>query len=275
MRKLLCTLLALLMVCGCSSSNNESNGGNEKETFVVGMECNYAPFNWTDSSSNSYNYPESTGSYCDGYDVQIAKKIADGLDRDLVIMKLDWDALQPALSSETIDAIIAGMTATPERAENAEFTTPYYQSEMVMIVLKDSELANATSINDFSGHKVLGQLNTMYDTVIDQIPNVTHLTPLESYPYMIASLLNGEAEALTAETPVGQGAVAAHPELALVTFAAGQGFNIDMSETSVSIGVAKGNIELLNQVQAVLDTISEDERTQLMADATSRQPANE
>ena len=273
MRKLLCTLLALLMITGCSSEGG--NTQNDDNTFVVGMECNYAPFNWTDASSNSMNHPESTGSYCDGYDVQIAKKIAEGLGQELVIMKLDWDALQPALATDTIDAIIAGMTATPERAENDEFTTPYYHSEMVMIVLKNSELANATSINDFSGHKVLGQLNTMYDTVIDQIPNVDHLTPLESYPYMIASLLNGEAEALTAETPVGQGAIAAHPELALVTFAPGKGFNIDMSETSVSIGVKKGNLDLLNKVQNVLDTITEEERTQMMKDATSRQPSND
>ena len=275
MKKLLLTLAVVFTAClgGCSTATVEP--ASPEDQFVVGMECAYAPFNWTESKKTETNYPiDGTKLYAEGYDVQIAKKIADGLNQELVIMKLDWDALQPALSTNTIDAIIAGMTATPERAENAEFTTPYYQSEMVMIVLKNSELANATSINDFSGHKVLGQLNTMYDTVIDQIPNVQHLTPLESYPYMIASLLNGEAEALTAETPVGQGAIAAHPELALVTFAEGQGFNIDMSETSVSIGVKKGNIDLLNQVQAILDTISESERTQMMKDATSRQPSN-
>ena len=273
MKKLLCTLLALLMVCGCSNGNK--NNDTNDNTFVVGMECNYAPFNWTDASSNDMNHPETNGNYCDGYDVQMAKKIAEGLNKDLVIMKLDWDALQPALSEGAIDAIIAGMTATPERAENAEFTTPYYQSEMVMIVLKDGPLANATSLADFSGHKVLGQMNTMYDTVIDQIPNVVHLTPLENYSYMIASLLNGDAEALTAETPVGQGAVFAHPEFSLVTFEDGKGFNIDMSETSVSIGVQKGNMELLNQIQNVLNTISEADRIQMMKDATNRQPAND
>lgn len=272
MRKLLALALsALLVLSGCGSSNDNQN---ETNTLRVGMECNYAPFNWTDASSNSYNIKEATGGYCDGYDVQIAKRIAEQLNMELEIVKLDWDALQPALSTNTIDAIIAGMTATPERDANGDFTTPYYQSEMVMIVLADSDLASATTLDDFSGRKVLGQLNTMYDDVIDQIENVIHLVPLESYPYMIASLLNGEAEALTAETPVGVGAVAAHPELALVEFEDGQGFDIDLSETSVSICVREGNTELLNSIQNALDSISEEERNTLMNEATLRQPAN-
>ena len=134
---------------------------------------------------------------------------------------------------------------------------------------------NATSLSDFSGRNVLGQLNTMYDTVIDQIPNVNHMVPLESYSYMIASLINGEAGALTAETPVGQGAIAAHPELALVEFEDGKGFVLDPSETSVSIAVKKGNTELLNEISNALATISEEERVTMMSDATSRQPSGE
>lgn len=264
----------LLGACGGNDSNNDAeNSGNEKLT--VGMECNYAPFNWTDPQSNDFNVEIGAGEYCDGYDVQIAKNIADALGRDLVIAKMDWDSLEPSLKSGSIDAIIAGMTDTKDRRENADFTTPYYQSKMAMIVLKDGKYANAKTLDDFSGATVQGQLNTMYDTVIDQIPNVNHAQPLETYPYMIAALKSGTVDALTAETPVALGAAAAHPELAVVEFEDGKGFQIDLSDTAVSIAVKKGNTELLNSIQEALDKMDENTRTTMMEDATKRQPAEE
>ncbi len=275
--KKLWSLLALAMVlsaCG-NSGNNADDGESGKTKLVVGMECNYAPFNWTDTDSNEFNLAVEAGGYCDGYDVQIAKSIADSMGRELVISKMDWDSLEPSLNSGAIDAIIAGMTDTAKRRENADFTTPYYQSKMAMIVLKDGAYANAKALDDFAGATVQGQLNTMYDTVIDQIPNVNHAQPLENYPYMIAALKSGTVDALTAETPVALGAVAAHPELAMVEFEDGKGFQIDLSDTAVSIGVKKGNTELLNEIQKALDELSEDTRKQMMEDATTRQPAGE
>ena len=107
---------------------------------------------------------------------------------------------------------------------------------------------------------------------VDQIPGVNHMTPLASYPLMVLSLQNGEADALTAELPVATGVVTSNPNLAIVRFAEGQGFQAD---TTVSIAVKKGNTQLLNEVQAALDTIDTDTRNQWMTDAVSRQPANE
>ena len=270
MKKLMTLVLTVAMLAGCSSTPTTEEGN----TLTVGMECNYAPFNWTDVTANDDNVSIGSVGYCDGYDVQIAKHVADAMGRELVISKMDWDALEPSLSSGNIDAIIAGMTDTEERRQNADFTTPYYQSEMVMIVRKDSNFVNAKTLAEFDGAKIQGQMNTMYDTVIDQIPNVQHQTPLENYPYLIASLNSGAVDGITAETPVGLGAVAAHPDLALVVFNEGEGFQIDISDTAVSIAVKKGNSELLDAIQKALDGINEDTRAQLMEEATSRQPAN-
>lgn len=270
MKRLGCLLAIGLLLTGCGST-----GGDEAEKFTVGMECNYAPFNWTDAQASDLNVEVAAGGFCDGYDVQIARNIADSLGKELVISKMDWDSLEPSLNSGSIDAIIAGMTDTEERRQNADFTTPYYQSKMAMIVLKDGAYANATSLADFSGSTVQGQLNTLYDKVIDQIPGVTHAQPLESYPYMIAALKSGTVDALTAETPVALGAIAAHPDLAIVEFTEGNGFQIDLSDTAVSIAVKKGNTELLNNIQKALDGLDEDTRKQMMEDATKRQPASE
>ena len=285
-RRFLAAILAaaatLSLLAGCGGNNGGSSapasgndGGStapaEKKTFTVGMECNYAPFNWTQVESDEFSVPLESAGHAGGYDVMMAKTLADKMGMELVIKKLSWEGLEPAVTSGEIDAIIAGMTATPERKENADFTTPYYESEMVCIVRGDDALANATSLADFTGKNVQGQQNTLYDDIIDQIPSVNHMTPLQSYPLMVVSLQNGEADALTAELPVATGVVTSNPSLSIVRFEAGKGFEAD---TTVSIAVKKGNTELLNSIQAALDTIDTDTRNQWMTDAVSRQPAN-
>lgn len=266
----LAAMMALMMLAGCGGNGNSNSGGTK--TFTVGMECNYAPFNWTQVESDDYSVALEGAGYAGGYDVMMAKTLAEKMGATLVIKKLAWEGLEPAVTSGEIDAIIAGMTATPERKENADFTTPYYESEMVCIVRADDPLAGASSLADFTGKNVQGQQNTLYDEIIDQIPGVNHMTPLASYPLMVLALQNGDADALTAELPVATGVVTSNPNLAIVRFADGQGFEAD---TTVSIAVKKGNTELLNSIQAALDTIDADTRNQWMTDAVSRQPANE
>ena len=267
--KKLFVLLILMLLCGCSSSAPASESSN---VLRVGMECDYAPFNWTQVKSSDTAVQISSVDYADGYDVVIASMIAKELGMDVEIVKTDWDSLIPSLNAGAIDCIIAGMTETPERAEEVNFTTPYYESQMVVIVRKDSDLVNIDDIQQLSGRKVLGQTNTTYDEIIDQINGVDHVTPLDTYPRMILSLTSGEVDAITAELPVANGVVAANPDLAIVQFAQGKGFVVD---TSVSIAVAKENTELLNNIQTALDKISEDQRLQLMSAAVERQPAVE
>lgn len=276
MRRIIGSILVLLMLVGCTSTTPEGNNGDateKREVLVVGMECNYAPFNWSQAEQTELAQPISSVDFCDGYDVAIALNIAEQLDMDLEIKAIAWEGLIVALDNGTIDAIIAGMTQTPERSEAVNFTTPYYESQMVMIVRSsDEDLVNATSIQDFSGRKVLGQTNTIYDEIIDQIEGVNHVVPLTTYPRMVLSLQEGEVDALTSELPVAQGVVAANPNLSIVTFEEGLGFEAD---TTVSIAVAKENTDLLNAIQNALNNISEEERIQLMKDATERQPAAE
>lgn len=269
MKKLLSALLVLLMCVGCSSNNSSDEQTN---VLKVGMECDYAPFNWTTVTAGDYTQPINSVDYADGYDVVMASKIAEQLGMQVQIVKLDWDALIPSLNSGEIDLIIAGMTDTPERRQSISFTTPYYESQMTIIVKKGSGLENITDIQELSGKNVMGQLGTTYDEIIDQIDGVNHLDPKTSYPEMIPDLSAGIADALTAELPVAIGICAANDEFTYVTFEDGYGFDVD---TSVSIGLRKEDSDLLKQVQAALDTISEEERLQLMLEATDRQPATE
>ena len=275
MKKLLAAIaVGTFALAGCSGSGADSA---QDDTFTVGMECGYQPFNWQTSDAQTDSAVEISGGggYCDGYDVMMSQAIADELGQKLEVKKISWDGLQPALDSGEIDAIVAGMTASDEREEGIDFTTPYYESEgMVMIVRADSEMANYTDIQDFSGHKVIGQKNTNYDTVIDQIEGVDHQTPLATYPELVAALQNGVADGITAEMPVAEGVVAANPGLAIVKFEDGHGFEVD---TTVSIGLKEGtrDSDFFKSVQDALDSISQDTRNEYMKTAVENAPTEE
>ena len=119
-----------------SETPEETNG-----VLRVGMECAYAPFNWTDMSEPSIgavaiSSQGSEGMYANGYDVQIAQYIANKLGMKLEVYAITWDGLLPALQSGTVDAIIAGMSPTAEREEEIDFTDVYYSSNLVVIYKK-------------------------------------------------------------------------------------------------------------------------------------------
>ena len=267
--KLLVSLGLVVGLVGCGPKPQE------KTQFVVGMECAYAPFNWQTAQATDSSVSLGNMGYADGYDVQIAKRIADDLGLELVIKKVSWDGLILALESEEIDAIIAGMTATPDREEGVDFTTPYYDSQgMIMIVRKDSEMASYTDIQQFSGKTVVGQKATSYDDVIDQIDGVIHATPKATYPEMVVALQQGDVDGITAEMAVAEGVLAANPDLTVVRFAEGKGFEAD---TTVSIGLKEGSrgSDFFNSVQASLDKISLETRAQLMSNAVLNQPVED
>ena len=205
----------------------------------------------------------------------LVTRIADDLGKELVIKKISWDGLSVALESGEIDAIIAGMTANETREEGIDFTTPYYDSEgMIMIVRKDGEEAKFTDIQQFSGKNVVGQKGTNYDDVIDQIKGVHHATAKATYPEMVVALQQGDVDGITAEMAVAEGVVSANKDLTIVHFDEGKGFECD---TTVSIGLKEGtrDSEFFKQVQASLDKITPEERKQLMTEAVNRQPAGE
>lgn len=278
MKKLVCLAAAALLFAGCGSSADSAQSSSEnqgKDTFVVGMECDYAPFNWQTAEGTDTSAELGGGAgYCDGYDVRVSKALADEMGKTLVVKKINWDGLQPALESGDIDAIVAGMTASDEREEGIDFTTPYYESEMVMIVPKDSEAAGFTDIQQFSGWKVIGQKNTNYDTIIDQINGVDHVTPKAKYPELILALQTGEAQAITAELPVAKGIVESNPDLTYITFEDGKGFDVD---TSVSIGLKNNtrDSESFKSVQNALDSIDQKTREDWMIESVNTAPTGE
>lgn len=267
---LLVILLAVICLTGCG-------GGSSSNTkkFVVGMECGYAPFNWTETVKTDTNVPISNlgnGAYAEGYDVQVAKIIADELGLELEIKALAWDALIQNLNTGAIDMIIAGMSPTAERLETIDFTASYYESTHVLLVKKDSQYASAATLAEFAGAKVIGQTGTIYADLVPQAVAAGAVAGnnLSTVPLIVQAILNDTVDATIVEEPVAKGICSQHSNLTYVVLT--DGFEVAEEDKIVSIGVRK-NYELTSQINDVLkNVLTESVRVQLMEQAIAKAP---
>lgn len=268
---LMLVLILALAGCGSSDSDKSESSGDSKDTFTVGMEAGYPPFNWTQQDDSNGAVKIKDGSeYAGGYDVAIAQKVADKLGKELVIVKTEWDGLVPALTSGKIDAIVAGMSPTKERLKTIDFSDVYYTSNLVMVVKKGGKYENATSLADFNGAKITAQLNTFHYSVIDQIDGVKKQTAMDNFPAMRVALESGKIDGYVSERPEGVSASTANDNFAMVEFT--DGFKTSKEDTAIAVGLQQGS-DLKAKVNEALKEISEDDRTKLMDEAIANQPA--
>ena len=288
-KKLLSVLLSAAMVltlAGCGSGAETAAGAAEETTeasgteadaaegskvLKVAMECGYAPYNWTQPDDANGAVPINDSSdYAYGYDVMIAKKIADTLGYELQIVKLDWDALIPAVQSGTVDCVIAGQSTTAERLEMVDFSKPYYYATVVGLVKQDSAYANAAGLADLKGATCTSQLGTIwYDNCLSQIEDANIQPAQESAPAMLVALESGRTDLVVTDMPTAMAACAAYPDMKLLDFSGTD------EEVNIGISVQKGNTELIDGINSVLETMTVDDFNSLMQEAISVQPLAE
>lgn len=273
MKKLLLLMMLSLglLLSGCSKPTFDFDDG----VLVVGLEAAYAPFNWMETEETEINHPlEGMNAYVEGYDVQIAKLIADDLGLELVIKMVDWDGLIFALNSGMIDVVIAGMSPRADRKEQINFTDAYYESEHVVIVKKDGPYANATDLDDFPGAKIIGQKLTVYDTLAQQLQshNATakYQTPLSTVPEIVNAIKSGVSDVTIVEKPVAISIVNNNSDLKYIELLTP--FTVSEEEKIVSIGVRKNDNHLLKALNQSLAKISTEEREELMLAAINKAP---
>ncbi len=307
-KNLLALLLAGCMVFGlaaCGSADdtttndtqnttgNDTTAGNDTEdtgdtassvadgVLTVGMECAYAPYNWTqlDESNGAVPISNAPGSYANGYDIMVAQKICEANGWELEVVSTAWDGLTPALQSGTIDAAIAGQSMTAERMAQVDMAGPYYYATIVCVTKADSEYANAQSIADLAGGVCTAQSGTIwYDTCLPQIPDAQLQAPAETAPAMIMALESGTVDFICTDMPTAQGAVSKNPDLKILNFSGTDGdFQFATEEeraenVNIGISVRKGDTELLDAMNEVLSGMTEDDFNALMDEAISIQP---
>ena len=272
-------LMGLFILAGCGNGTTEdssaTDGSAESDAFVVGMEAGYPPLNWTQNDdSNGAVKIDGADGYANGYDVQMAQKVADGLGKELVIVKTEWDGLVPALVSSKIDAIVAGMSPTDERKEAIDFSDSYYTTELVMVVKSDGAYANATSLAEFADAKVTAQLNTLHYGVIDQIEGVQKQPAMDSFTSMRVALESGTIDAYVSERPEAISASAANSAFKMIELNQADTFELSVADSEIAIGMIKES-ELKDQINEILSGITEEERIQMMEEAIKNQPSAE
>lgn len=280
----LCTLAMSLSLFGCTAGLTDNPNYNasastedtskEKTVLRIGMECDYAPNNWQESTATDTNLPISnlSGFYAEGYDIQMSKLLAEKMDVDIEIVKLAWTGLIQALKEGQIDMIIAGMADTSERKESIAFSNTYSvrKTEYVLVVQSDSKYVNATSIQDFSGATVIGQINSFYDTAIDQINGVVHAPAAQDVPNMTSQLQEGLVDAIVLDEDTAESKYKEDDDYKILTFDEGKGFTIDM--TGACVGIRLEDTTLLKNVNDALAQIDTSTREKLMEEAKANMP---
>ena len=287
MKKILTAILALVMILSLAACNNapkDNSGepipGGKDNILTVGMECAYAPYNWTqmDDSNGAVPIVNNPGTYANGYDVMIAKKIAEHYGWELEVMALEWDGLHPALNAGTIDVAIAGQSMTAERMAEVDMAGPYYYATIVCLTRADSPLAKATSISELTGTCTSQSGTIWYETCLPQITGAERQSPAASAPDMITALATGMVDFVCTDLPTADGAVAKNPDLVVLNFAGTEGdfqFATEQERAenvNIGVSVAKGNTELQTMLDTYLDTMTEDDFNKIMNEAITIQP---
>lgn len=271
------SLVFSLIGCGKASASDSEAAASDsgKKVLRVGMECGYAPFNWTQPDDSNGAVPiAGTNDYAYGYDIMYAKKVAEAIGADLEVYKIEWDGLIPALQSDKIDAVVAGMCITDERKMSIDFSDIYYTADIVAITTKGSAFEAAKSLGDLSGAKMTSQLNSVWYDMIDQVPEAEKTPGLDTVAAVIVSLTSGKSDAVVVDMPTAIAAQVTNPDIVILDLSKGN-FTVEPGDVNMGIGVKKGNSELLDEINQVVATITEDDRKAMMEEAVKVQPLAE
>ncbi len=308
MKKLLALIMAMVMVmslaaCGESGANAGNSAadmlakvpkvedltatdtskiiGLEDGVLTVGMECAYAPYNWTqmDDSNGAVPIANVEGAYANGYDVMIAQRICDTYGWELEVVSSAWDSLTPAVQSKTMDANIAGQSMTADRMAEVDMAGPYYYATIVCLTTKDSQFAKAKSIAELAGGKCTAQSGTIwYDSCLPQIQGANLLPPAETPSAMLMQLQTKTVDFICTDMPTAMGAAAKDDNLVILNFSGTDGDFQFANETeraenvNIGISVLKGNQELVAAMDKALSILTEEHFNILMDYAIAIQP---
>ena len=278
MKKILCVLMVIAMLACMTACSGGAKSGVEDGVLTVGMECAYAPYNWTQTDDSNGAVPISNvpGAYANGYDVMMAKKICEANGWKLEIKKLDWDSLVPAVQTGEIDCAIAGQSMTAEREEIVDFAGPYIYASIVCLVQKDSPLASATGISQLTGTCTSQRGTIWYDTCLPQISGAKVQPAADDAGAMLMAVSSETCDFVCTDMPTAQGAVITYPNLTILDFSgSNDDFEVSAEEVNIGISVREGNKTLLEAMNKVLSPMSADDFNALMAQAVAVQPIEE
>lgn len=227
------TLITSLFIAGCGS-----NTTNSDKVWRVGTDATYAPFGFKEKNTGKL----------DGFDIDIITAIAKEEGAEVDIQNLNFDALLPALQSNTLDIAISDMTISEERAKSVDFSNPYYIAGSGLVVNTDN--TNITSFKDLEGKRIGVSIGSTGAEIAGKIPNAD----VRQFNLIIDAFLelqNRGVDVVINDTPVN--------EFYVVNKGRGIAKVVgeDYDAAPLGIAVKKGNTELLDKINSGLAKIKE------------------
>lgn len=233
------TLSTVLFAVGCAKKND--NGGEKKKTIIVATCADYPPYEFHAIIDGKDKIV--------GFDIDIANEIAKDMNAEIEIRELDFDGLLAALASDKVDMVVAGMTPTEERKENADFSKIYYTATHGIVMRKENA-EEVKAIEDLNG-KVVGvqQGSIQADMAKEKITSAKEIKEVAKITDLVLMLKTGKVDAIIMEKPVAESYVNSNSDITLTSAE-------ETDETGGSaVAFKKGNTELVEQANKTIDRL--------------------
>ena len=238
----LCLLLSLA-ACGTPDNSKEIQTVREGK-LTVAFSPDFAPMEFVDLTK------EGQDRYV-GFDVTLAKFVAENLRLQLVLVPMSFEACQKAVAEGSVDMSISGFNWSQEREDNYNLSDYYYATvshdAQVLITLSGNADAFATA-EGLTGARIgVQKSSTQEDLAAEQLPDSQHI-PFENLDKAVEQLINGEYDCIAVADGNADAIIAAHPEI----IKSGFRFVITEKQTGNLILLQKGNDELTQLVNNIL-----------------------
>ncbi|HDG5885730.1 TPA: ABC transporter permease subunit [Staphylococcus aureus] len=214
----------------------------ERGELRVGLSADYAPMEFEHTVNGKTEYA--------GVDIDLAKKIAKDNNLKLKIVNMSFDSLLGALKTGKIDIIISGMTSTPERKKQVDFSDSYMMTKNIMLVKKD-KVNEYKDIKDFNNKKVGAQKGTEQEKIAQTEIENASITSLSPLPDVILALKSGKVEGAVVEKPVAEAYLKQNPKLGI------SNVKFNEEEKDTVIAVPKDSPKLLSQVNKTIKEVKD------------------
>ncbi|HGO3500114.1 TPA: ABC transporter permease subunit [Staphylococcus aureus] len=214
----------------------------ERGELRVGLSADYAPMEFEHTVNGKTEYA--------GVDIDLAKKIAKDNNLKLKIVNMSFDSLLGALKTGKIDIIISGMTSTPERKKQVDFSDSYMMTKNIMLVKKD-KVNEYKDIKDFNNKKVGAQKGTEQEKIAQTEIENASITSLSRLPDVILVLKSGKVEGAVVEKPVAEAYLKQNPKLGI------SNVKFNEEEKDTVIAVPKDSPKLLSQINKTIKEVKD------------------
>ncbi|HGZ9571264.1 TPA: ABC transporter permease subunit [Staphylococcus aureus] len=214
----------------------------ERGELRVGLSADYAPMEFEHTVNGKTEYA--------GVDIDLAKKIAKDNNLKLKIVNMSFDSLLGALKTGKIDIIISGMTSTPKRKKQVDFSDSYMMTKNIMLVKKD-KVNEYKDIKDFNNKKVGAQKGTEQEKIAQTEIENASITSLSRLPDVILALKSGKVEGAVVEKPVAEAYLKQNPKLGI------SNVKFNEEEKDTVIAVPKDSPKLLSQINKTIKEVKD------------------